>query len=175
MIFIFDLDGTVIDTAHRYRNKPCGTIDMAYWFANCTPEKIAADKLLPLADVMRRYYAEGHTVVICTARCFRDADHKYLADNDIPHHFLLSRQGRFVDETSPEYADSYHGFIGDSRGDGEMKSAMLDEWAVSQGLPENWRINACMFDDNVAVIRRMMQDRLMCFNAVKYNERLAAA
>jgi phosphoglycolate phosphatase-like HAD superfamily hydrolase len=174
MIFIFDLDGTVIDTAHRYRNGPDGSIDMAYWFANCTPEKIAADKLLPLADVMRRYFNEGHTVVICTARCFRQADHDFLANNDIPFHALLSRQGRFVTEDSPEYSTSYHGFIGDERGDAEMKSAMLDIWAKENYLDVNWRKDACMFDDNVKVIARMMKDRLMCFDAVKYNERLAA-
>jgi hypothetical protein len=171
LIYIFDLDGTVICTKHRYRNKP-GTneIDLDYWFANSVPEKIALDKLLPLADVWRRYHAEGHTIVVCTARQWSRGDamtfdpgpvyEQYLADNGLPYHALLHRE-----LVGPDHA---------SYSDGDLKTKLLNDWAAREGLPADWRKDAVMFDDNTAVIRKMFADRLICLNAIKYNERLAA-
>ena len=171
MIFIFDLDGTVIDTSHRYRDLPCGKIDLEYWFANSTPELIAMDALLPLADVMRTRYAEGHTVVICTARDFEPnpkvpiADPgavytQFLVDNDIPYHYLLPRNLVGADHVT--YSD------------GALKTKLLDDWAASLELPSDWRGNAIMFDDNITVIRQMIADGLWCIDANKRNKRLAA-
>lgn len=37
---MFDLDHTVIDSAHRTRYLANGKIDLAHWRANCTREKI---------------------------------------------------------------------------------------------------------------------------------------
>ncbi len=171
MIFIFDLDGTVIDTSHRYRDLPCGKIDLEYWFANSTPEMVARDSLLPLAQVIRQRYAEGHTVVICTARDFEPnpkvpiADPgavytQFLADNDLPYHYLLPRN--LVGPDHFEYND------------GDLKTKLLDDWALSIGLPYTWRDNAIMFDDNITVIRKMIRDGLWCIDAVKRNKRMAA-
>lgn len=172
MIYIFDLDGTVVDTSHRYRNGPDGHIDLEYWFANSTAEMVAKDTLLPLADVMRRYYAEGHTVVVCTARDFEPSPkvplpdpgatyRQFLADNGLHYHHLLHRR---------MYGDDHL-----SAGDGDLKTKLLNDLAAREGWPDNWRRDACMFDDNVQVIRKMIADRLFCFDAVKYNERLARA
>jgi hypothetical protein len=170
MIFIFDLDGTVIDTSHRYRDLPCGNIDLEYWFANSTEEQIARDTLLPIANVMRRYYNEGHTIVVCTARDFTPnpkvplADPgatytQFMADNDLPYHALLHRA------MVPGHLTMC---------DGDLKTILLDEWAAREGLPSDWRKDACMFDDNRKVIAKMLKDRLMCIDAIMYNERLAA-
>ena len=156
MIFIFDLDHTVIDSSHRQLTRPDGSLDLDHWRENCTAEKISLDTLLPLADVMRRYYAEGHTIVVCTARVCGDADMAFLDAHGLRYHHFISRASD------------------DMRGDALYKSEKLAEWAAAQGLPDNWRINACMFDDNVAVIRKMLSERLMCFDAIKYNRRLAA-
>lgn len=170
MKVIFDLDGTVIDTSHRYRNGPDGHIDLEYWFENSTPEMIALDKLLPLADVMRRYYDEGHTVIICTARGWT-LNHPlmrhvpgpmyeaFFEANGLKHHHLLYR----------EMAGSDHLTMGD----GELKTRLLNDLATREGWPSDWRKDACMFDDNVRVIEQMLRDRLMCFDAIKYNKRLA--
>lgn len=74
-IHVYDLDGVLVDTSHRYRNKPDGSIDLAYWFENRTEEKIAQDKLLPLA---KQYIADCANpeiyTVICTARLYHALD-----------------------------------------------------------------------------------------------------
>ena len=156
MIIIFDLDHTVIDSSHRQLTKPDGSLDLEHWLENCTPEKIMADTLLPLANVMRRYYNEGHTIVVCTARSGHcKVDKHFLALNDLHYDHWLSR--------------------GDSQeGDAALKTRLLTDWGKAQGLPDDWRRGAMMFDDNLAVIQKMFDDKLMCFNAIKYNRRLAA-
>jgi hypothetical protein len=171
---IFDLDGTVIDSSHRHASKPCGSIDLEHWFDNATPDKIAQDTLLPLADSMKRMFAAGHIIIICTARCFSDADHEFLVNNQLPFHYLLKREGRFVAKHDPDYADSYFGFIGDQRGDAEMKTALLNSLAIDMGYTCVGDMQAIMFDDNLAVIDTMLAERVHCFDATKENRRLAA-
>jgi hypothetical protein len=171
---IFDLDGTVIDSSHRHATNADGSIDLEHWFENAKPDKIAKDSLLPLANCMRRMFSAGHTVIICTARCFSGADHQFLFDNDLPYHYLLKREGRFVSSDSDEYASSYYGFIGDGRGDGEMKTALLNELAMSLGYTCVGDMKAIMFDDNLSVIDAMIAARVHCFDATKENERLVA-
>ena len=171
---IFDLDGTVIDSSHRHATKADGSIDLAHWFQNITAEKVAADKLLPLYHSMTRMYDAGHTLIICTARCLTHHDYKYLTQNGIPFHHLLSRQGHFVTPDHPDYAASYHGFIGDGRGDGEMKVAMLNDLARNLGFTCVGDMNAIMFDDNLDVIKRLQAERVHMIDATKENARLAA-
>lgn len=168
-IIIFDLDGTVICTAHRYRNKPCGDIDLDYWFTNSTAENIARDSLLPLADVWRRYHAEGHKIVVCTARSWERHPlmpvdpgpiyEAFLRDNELPYHALLYRN----------LAGSDH----ESLGDGELKTRLLGDYATSQGFASIAAMGAIMFDDNMKVIKEMARNRLLCLDAVSYNKRLA--
>ena len=171
MIMIFDLDGTIVDTSHRYRDLPCGKIDLDFWFANSTPEMIARDTLLPLANVWRRYYSEGHTIVVCTARDFSpnprvpidnigEVYRQFLADNDLQYHHLLHRT----------MAGESHL----SMSDGDLKTRLLNDLAEREGWPENWRRDACMWDDNRTVIEKMFADRLFCLDAVQENAKLAA-
>jgi len=156
-IMIFDLDGTVICTKHRYRNIPgTNTIDLDYWIENSTAEKIALDSLLPLADVWKRYRDEGHTIVVCTARVMGEHDIAFLANNDLIYDHLLSRP------------------LGDMSRDGDLKSRLLAEWADANWLPANWRDNAIMFDDNLGVIERMLAENLLTYDATRLNKKLAA-
>lgn len=75
-IDVFDCDGVLLSSMHRYRTMPCGTrIDLDYWRKNSTPEKIWKDEPLPMA----RYYREclanpEHYVIIATARVCQQAD-----------------------------------------------------------------------------------------------------
>ena len=46
---IWDLDGTVIDSSHRYSTLPNGDIDLPRWIADNTKANIERDSLLPLA------------------------------------------------------------------------------------------------------------------------------
>ena len=173
-IVIFDLDGTAIDSGHRHATHADGSIDMEHWFANATPEMVAKDTILPLGHSMRRMYAAGHTIIICTARCFQPQDFKFLEDNDLPYHYLLKREGRFVTVDSPEYASSYHGFIGDGSGDAQMKVRLLTELALSLGYTCIADMKAVMFDDNRSVIAAMIENGVHCFDAIEHNRRLAA-
>jgi len=156
MIFIFDLDHTVIDSSHRQLTKADGSLCLDSWRANCTREKIMADTLLPLADVMKRYYDEGHTIVVCTARVCSEHDMDFLEKHGLRFHHFLSRASD------------------DMRGDADYKSAKLAHWGRVQNLPVDWRKDAVMFDDNQAVIARMIKERLYTFDAIRYNRRLAA-
>ena len=68
MLYIFDLDGTVIDSSHRQNTLPDGSLDLAHWVENNTPEKILSDSLLPLAEKMRSVRSATDTVAVITAR-----------------------------------------------------------------------------------------------------------
>ena len=167
---VFDLDGTIVDTSHRYRNKP-GTneIDLDYWFANSTPENIARDTLLPLANAWRRYFAEGHEIVVCTARSWDRHPlmtcepgpiyERFLADNDLQYHALLYRN-----MAGPDH---------ETLSDGDLKTRLLNDWAARTGKAVDWRKRAVMFDDNQAVIAKMLADRLWTIDAVKRNAYIA--
>lgn len=156
MLYIFDLDHTVIDSSHRQLTKADGSLDLSHWIENSTREKIMADTLLPLAEVMRDVYARGDFVLICTARTCSQHDLGYLSENNLPYHDIL-----------------YRG-IGDNRPDAQYKSEKLAEWAEKTNQPIDWRRKAVMFDDNVNVIKQMIAERLPCLDAIRYNKGLAA-
>jgi hypothetical protein len=66
-IHVYDLDGTLLDSSHRYRNKPDGTIDLDYWLQNL--DRCIFDSPLPLAEQYKADIADPETyVVICTMR-----------------------------------------------------------------------------------------------------------
>lgn len=168
-IIIFDLDGTVIDTSHRYRNKPCGTIDLDYWFANSTPEMIAKDRLLPLADKWREYKAQGHTIIVCTARSWQR--HPLMTCEPGPIYVdFLAQNGLEYD------ALLYRNLAGDDHetlSDGDLKIRLLNDWAIANGYQSLRHMGAIMYDDNAEVIKAMFANRIICLDAVQYNARLA--
>ena len=158
---IFDLDGTVIDSDHRKATLPDGSLDLAHWFENNTPEKIARDGLLPLAKSMRMIYAAGHTVIVCTARSIetpeiKAAHDEFFACNDLPFHVFLNREP------------------GNMESDASLKSRLLNNYFISQGFTCAADANAIMFDDNLKVISAMLSIGITCFDATKQNRRLAA-
>lgn len=151
---IFDLDGTVIDSSHRHATLADGSLDLAHWRENATPEKIAKDGLLPLARVMRSLHNAGHHLIICTARYMQLADLIFLADNDLPHHHLLSR------------------LIDDVRPDAEMKADLLTRFFANRDLVLGVDVEPVMFDDNKKVIARMIRIGVHCLDAAKINKRI---
>ena len=91
-IAIFDLDGTVIDSAHRTPNKADGTLDLTRYFELRTRESIFKDTLLPLADRMKEMYDSGEWhIVICTAREMDQDDFDFLADNNLKFHEAVEK------------------------------------------------------------------------------------
>lgn len=78
MILVFDLDETVINSAHRSPNKPDGSLDLAAYIAKHTRKNVFLDKLLPLARSLKKAVQAGRKVVILTARDMSKADYDYL-------------------------------------------------------------------------------------------------
>ena len=149
---IWDLDGTVIDSSHRYATLENGDIDLPRWIENNTRENIALDKLLPLADTMRENFRSGDTVIICTARVLGFWDRVFLADNGIECHYILSRK------------------LGDSRGDAVMKRAMLLELFQTLNIPlARWTRNATFYDDNIGVLAMARNLNIRAKNATILN------
>ena len=80
-IEIYDMDGTIVSSEHRYRLGKDGKIDLQHWIENCTPEMIEKDTLLPLAEKYKRDIADPTVyVVIATARYMQEADFNYVRD-----------------------------------------------------------------------------------------------
>ncbi len=103
-IHVYDLDGTVIDSSHRYRTitNPDGSerIDLAHWIENDVPEMIEKDSLLPLAEQYINDIKNPDVyVIVATARqCKKgDATHlfldKYLG---MPDKFVFRTPGDHV-------------------------------------------------------------------------------
>jgi len=152
---IWDLDGTVIDSSHRYSTLANGDIDLPKWIADNTRENIERDTLLPLARLMQSNYANGDVVIICTARVLGVWDKVFLADHGIKAHFVLSRA------------------LGDNRGDAEMKRAKLLALFADLKIPfARWTRNATFYDDNMGVLNMAEKFGIRTRNAVQLNSKL---
>lgn len=155
-MIIFDLDHTVIDSSHRQSTLPCGSLDLANWIENNTPENIAKDTLLPLANLWKKAKNKGQTVGVCTARVLQDADYKFLADNGLQADFILSRP------------------MGDNSGDGTLKTRLLAEFADKNGITLNTLVNGikAFYDDNKIVLSALEKLGVPCHNAIELNKLL---
>jgi len=164
---IFDLDGTVVDTSHRYRNKPDGTIDLAYWFTHSTPENIMRDTLLPLASAMRNMYMAGYTVVVCTARSFEyNPAAPALADPGETYRAFLDHHGLFYDALLHRCILPDH----ESYSDGDLKIQLLSDYFKGEGFASPAEAGAIMFDDNRQVIAAMFSIGIKCYDAIEQNK-----
>lgn len=90
-IAVYDLDGTIIDSRHRFKKLSDGRIDLGHWYAN--RHKCCDDKLLPLAkkyksDLRRR----SRAVIIATARELADADMEFIKHKLGMPDFIVSRK-----------------------------------------------------------------------------------
>ncbi len=96
-VHIYDMDGTVVCSLHRYRTRETANgrpaIDLDYWIAN--EHKAYDDKLLPLAEQYRKDIADARTfVIIATARHLRCADRKFIREKLGRPDAIVSRAGR---------------------------------------------------------------------------------
>ena len=100
-IKIYDMDGTIVDSSHRYRSiideNGIERIDLDHWVANDVPEMIAKDELLPLAEEYKQDLINPEIyVIIATARaCSKnDANYQYIKNVlGMPNKFV-HREGR---------------------------------------------------------------------------------
>ena len=152
---IWDLDGTVIDSSHRYSTLENGDIDLPKWIADNTRANIEQDTLLPLARLMQSNHRQGDIVIICTARVLGVWDHCFLADHGIKAQFILSRA------------------LGDNRGDAEMKRSKLIALFADLKIPfARWTRNATFYDDNQGVLDMAEKIGIRAKNAVQLNLQL---
>ena len=155
MLYIFDLDGTVIDSSHRQNTLPDGSLDLAHWIENNTVDKILSDSLLPLAEKMREVRSD--TVAVITARVIQDADLAFLNRHGLKFDYLFSRAQ------------------GNDTPDDILKKRAILKLARKLQRSMNWmRKNTVFFDDNLAVLDIMASMGIKTINATLANERLTA-
>ena len=90
-IYIFDLDGTIIDSSHRATHDENGQIDLNGWKEKSTKEFIFQDSLLPLYAKLQQVYKNGDMVILCTARELSKWDWEYIHMHNIYYDRVISR------------------------------------------------------------------------------------
>lgn len=90
---VFDFDGTLVDSSHRYRILDNGKIDLQYWIVN--EDKAMQDTLLPLVDLYRELLASPTDyVIIATARIWCDLSALFAKNNGIEAQSVFARKDR---------------------------------------------------------------------------------
>lgn len=146
-VFIFDLDGTLIDSEHRTPRDENGKLILSEWLALATWENISKDTLLPLSKMFRALKRENARVMFCTARTLTDADRRFLNENALGCEFILSR---------PK---------GDNRPDGQMKREMLQDFFLTR-----WHNHQkLMWDDNPEVRKEVEKIGVVAIDAIDAN------
>ena len=91
-IKIYDMDGTIVDSTHRYKTMPCGKkIDLQFWRDNVhLAEK---DSLLPLAEQYQKDIQNPNCyVIIATARIIREPDMRFIQNVLGMPDYIISRK-----------------------------------------------------------------------------------
>jgi len=148
-VTIFDLDGTTIDSSHRQATLPNGNLDLAHWLENNTPSKIFDDKVLPLAQEIRRRNKKGDYTIICTARNLQYADLEFMMQEGILADKVISR---------PK---------GNNENDAKLKRKQLNSFL---SLKQFKKANKVMFDDNNQVRSELRQIGISVIHPNKYNK-----
>jgi FMN phosphatase YigB (HAD superfamily) len=148
-VTIFDLDGTVIDSSHRQLYNANGKLNLNKWLENNTPEKIFKDKILPLAQEMRRRHKKGDYIIINTARCLSYADYEFMMENGIFADKIIDRPN------------------GNMENDAKLKRKQLNSFLSLKQFKQAHKI---MFDDNNEVRSLLRQIGISVIHPNKYNK-----
>lgn len=154
-IVIFDLDETVVDSAHRTPNNPDGTLNLPLYLQLKTRENTLRDGLLPLADYWRSLDLSNTYVIVCTARTWADFDQEFLDMHGLRAHKIIAR-------FTPAQCKMR---------DAELKSRGLRKLF---SLRQFRNLPKYMFDDAKPVISAMRKLGIVCLNSHKVNHRLQA-
>lgn len=92
-VSIYDLDGTIVNSLHRYRAIENCRIDLDYWRKN--EYKAYSDTLLPLADQYKADIKDPECyTIIATARILKDPDNRFIKDKlGIPNYIISRKEG----------------------------------------------------------------------------------
>ena len=89
-VSIYDMDGTIVCSMHRYKTDSNGKIDLQFWRDN--QHLAMGDSLLPLA---KQYQADLSNpecyVIIATARVMNEPDYTFVRDVLGQPDYLISR------------------------------------------------------------------------------------
>jgi len=158
MIYIFDLDHTIVDSSHRQATRPDGSLDLDHWREQSTPAMIERDTLLPLANEWRKLLRKKDAkIIVCTARVMGPSDYFYFGSRGLFAETIISRRE------------------GDRTADDLLKLRSLKRYAAENGM--SWKrfcSQAMMFDDNLNVINTLTNHGLTVHNAISLNEALGA-
>jgi hypothetical protein len=90
-VSIYDMDGTIVCSLHRYRTTDEGKIDLQFWREN---QHLAMnDLLLPLAKQYQEDLANPEIyVIIATARVMNEPDYAFVNNVLGKPDFLISRK-----------------------------------------------------------------------------------
>ena len=89
-LYIYDLDGTVIDSSHRRKFDTDGNLRLSYWRSHNTRKDVFGDSLLPLAKHMKKKMVDN-IVIICTAREISQNDLDFLEGHGIRYDHIISQ------------------------------------------------------------------------------------
>lgn len=155
-VVIFDLDETVVDSAHRTPNNPDGTLNLPLYLTLKTRENTLRDGLLPLAKFWKSLDLSDTYVVVCTARTWADFDQEFLDSHGLKAHKIIAR---FTDAQK------------------QMRDPELKRRGLSKlfALRQFRDIPKYMFDDAKPVIAEMRRMGLVCLNSHKVNRKLKGA
>lgn len=95
-VAIYDMDGTIVDSSHRYRtivDENGERIDLDHWREN--EYRAMDDKLLPMADQYKKDLADPHCyVIIATARVMHGPDWQFVKEIlGEPDYFISRKDG----------------------------------------------------------------------------------
>jgi hypothetical protein len=93
-VSIYDLDGTIICSLHRYRtikDEQGERIDLEYWRDN--EHKCHDDSLLPLAEVYKEDIMDPNCfVIIATSRILKQLDRTFISSKLGDPDYIVSRE-----------------------------------------------------------------------------------
>ena len=152
MRYIFDLDGTVIDSSHRLGDS------LDDWRRMNTPANVAKDSPLPLLDQMRDAIADDLDVIVCTSRVMAGRDFRWLDDHGIRGVTILCRD------------------VNDDRLCGFFKLHLLKDYADSLGYTwARFCQTSIMFDDSIDVQNTLRSVGLRVIDPLNYNLNIRTA
>lgn len=154
---IYDLDGTVICSKHRYTALPNGGIDLPAWIRDNTRENCFKDTLHPCVRTMRADYLNPDCmVIVCTARVLSDHDFEFFMENNIPYDVMLDRPA------------------GCTMGDADLKEFQLRLYAHQNSI--SWAKfcqTSMFFEDADTVLERMDKIGIPTIDARLWNKQLS--
>ena len=132
-VSIYDMDGTIVCSLHRYKVTPDNKIDLQYWRDN--EYRAMGDSLLPLAAQYKKDLEDKECfTIIATARVLHNPDIEFINN-------ILGRPNHIISRKN-----------GDNRSGGLLKILGLKKlFSLKQFT--NAKNNAVFYEDNTSYLK----------------------